>query len=101
MVNQEGKDQNSLLKPVESLLADRGIQVESGVAQTDGDGRFTLILQKYTGESIYLEEGEVHCSRAGCSENAPHDYTITDGPNSSTTAAPYQSATPSCQARYG
>ena len=33
--------------------------MEPGVAQTDGDGRFTLVLQNYTGESIYLEEGEV------------------------------------------
>ena len=37
MVNQKGKDQNSLLKPVESLLADKGIKVESGIAQTDED----------------------------------------------------------------
>ena len=32
---------------------------------------------------------------------APHDYTITDGPNGSTSVAPYQNATPSCQACYG
>ena len=35
MVNLEGKDQHFLLESVESLLADKGIRVESGVAQTD------------------------------------------------------------------
>ena len=55
MVNLQGKDHHF----VESLLADTGIQVESSVAQTDEDGRFTLVLQNYTWESIYLEEGEV------------------------------------------
>ena len=59
MVNLEGKDQHFLLEPAESLLADNGSQVESGVAQTDEDGEFTLALQKYTGESIYLEDGKV------------------------------------------
>ena len=33
--------------------------MESGVAQTDEDGRFTLVVQNYLGQSIYLEEGEV------------------------------------------
>ena len=61
MVNLEGMDQYFLLEPIESLLADKGIQVEPGVAQTDEDGRFTLVLQNYTGESVYLEEGEVIC----------------------------------------
>ena len=49
MINLEGKDQHFLLQPVEFLLADKGIGVESGVAQTDEDGRFTLVLQNYTG----------------------------------------------------
>ena len=60
MVNLEGIDQHFLLEPVDSLLADKGILVEPGVAQTDGDGSFTLVLQNYTGESIYLEKGEVN-----------------------------------------
>ena len=59
MANLEGIDQHFLLEPVDSLLADEGIRVKPGVAQTDGDGSFTLVLQNYTGESIYLEEGEV------------------------------------------
>ena len=45
----KGIDQHYLLEPVESLLADKGIGVEPGVAQTDEDGRFTLVLQNYTG----------------------------------------------------
>ena len=51
MANREGIDQNFLLEPVESLLADKGIRVEPGVAQIDEDllGRFTLVLQNYTG----------------------------------------------------
>ena len=44
MVNLEGKDQHFLLEHVEFLLADKGIRVESGVAQKDEDGRFTLVL---------------------------------------------------------
>ena len=44
---------------IESLLADKGIRVESGVAQIDEDGRFTIALQNYTKECIYLEEGKV------------------------------------------
>ena len=33
--------------------------MEFGVAQTDEGGRFTLVLQNYTGDSIYLKEGKV------------------------------------------
>lgn len=55
----EGKDQHFSLEPVESLLANKSILVESEVAQSDKDGKFTLVLQNYTGELIYLKEGEV------------------------------------------
>ena len=38
MANLEGMEQHFLLEPVEFLLADKGIRVESGEAQTDEDG---------------------------------------------------------------
>ena len=49
MVNLEGKDQHFLLEPIGFLLADKGIRVESGVAQIGEDGRFTLVLQNSWG----------------------------------------------------
>ena len=58
-VSAGGKDQSFVLEPVESLLAARGNLVETGVAQSDKVGSFTVILQSHPSETIYLEEGEV------------------------------------------
>ena len=58
-VHIAGKNQQFLLESMESLLADKGVLVESGLAQSDKDGRFTLVLQNHSAEPIHLEAGEV------------------------------------------
>ena len=58
-VRAEGKNQQFLLEPVESLLAEKGVLVEAGLVQFDKEGRSALLLQNHTAEPIWLEEGQV------------------------------------------
>ena len=58
-VRAEGKNQQFLLEPVEFLLAEKGVLVETGLVQVDKEGHSTLLLQNHTAEPICLEEGQV------------------------------------------
>ena len=58
-VRTEGKDQQFLLEPVESLLAEKGVLVQTGLVQVDKEGCSYLLLQNRTAEPIWLEEGQV------------------------------------------
>ena len=44
---------------MESLLAEKGVLVETGLVQVDKEGRSALLLQNHTAEPICLEEGQV------------------------------------------
>ena len=55
----EGKNQRFLLEPVESLLAEKSVLVETRLVQVDKEGCSTLLMQNRTAEPIWLEEGQV------------------------------------------
>ena len=59
VVRIEGKNQQFLLEPVESLLAEKGVLVETGLFQVDKEGCSTLLMQNRTAEPIWLEGGQV------------------------------------------
>ena len=54
-VRAEGKNQQFLLEPVESLLAEKGVLLETGLVQVDKEACSTLLVQNRTAEPIWLE----------------------------------------------
>ena len=52
----EDKNQQFLLEPVESLLAEKGVLVKTRLVQVDKEGCSTLLMQNHTAEPIWLEE---------------------------------------------
>ena len=55
----DGKNQQFLLEPVESLLAEKSVLVETRLVQVDKEGCSILLMQNHTAEPIWLEEGQV------------------------------------------
>ena len=58
-VRMEGKNQQFLLEPVEFVLAEKGVLVDTGLVQVDKEGCSTLFLQNRTAEPICFKEGQV------------------------------------------
>ena len=58
-VRMKVKNQQFLLEPVESLLAEKGVLVETGLVQVDKEGCSTLLMQNRIAEPIWYEEGQV------------------------------------------